>query len=108
MATDPSRVMIGQILGAVAQYDKAMIVARLRGARMRKKLATGRCEGVKPFGFEVGEDTAILRMKALRAEGLGYDRIAQQMNAEAIPTRTGKPWHGIVINRILSAQAKVS
>jgi hypothetical protein len=31
----------------VAQLDKAMTVAKLRGARERKKRATGKCEGRK-------------------------------------------------------------
>ena len=106
MATDATRVLIRQIMGAVAQYEKCQIVARLRGARMRMKAETGRCEGTKPFGSYEGEDAIIGRMKELRASGLGFDRMAIQMNDEAIPTRTGKPWHGIVINRILKAQTK--
>jgi len=44
---------------------------------------------------------ALDRVKALRSEGLGYDRIAARLNEEKIPTRTGKPWHGVVVNRIL-------
>jgi hypothetical protein len=43
-------------------------------------------------------------MKALRAQGLGFDRIAAHMNAEGIPTRTRGRWHGVMVNRILNAQ----
>ncbi len=93
-------------MGAVAQYDKSQIVAKLRGARMRQKVKTGRCEGRKPFGFYAGENTVIERMKALRAEGLGFDRIATQMNAEGLQTRTRGRWHGVMVNRILKAQEK--
>lgn len=48
--TDPSptAVLIQQILGAVAQFEKAALVAKLRGARDRKRAATGRCEGRPP------------------------------------------------------------
>jgi hypothetical protein len=42
-------------------------------------------------------------LKALRAEGLGFDRITARLNVEGVPTRTGRPWHGIVVNRILTA-----
>jgi hypothetical protein len=42
------------------------------------------------------------RMKKLRAEGLGFDKIAERLNTEGVPTRTGKRWHGVVINRILT------
>lgn len=104
MASDPTRVLMRQLMGAVAQYDKSQIVAKLRGARMRKKAVEGRCEGRKPYGFYEGEAEAITRMKALRADGLGYDRVAAQMNAEGIETRTRGRWHGIMVNRILKAQ----
>ncbi len=102
MATDPTRVLMRQLLGAVAQYDKSQIVAKLRGARMRKSARDGRCEGRKPFGYYDGEGDVLERIRALRAEGLGYDRIAARLNAENVPTRTGSKWHGVVINRILT------
>src|SRR6516164_5591711 len=37
----PTSIFIRQVLGAVAQLDKAMTVAKLRGARERKKRLTG-------------------------------------------------------------------
>ena len=106
MANDPTRVLMRQLMGAVAQYDKSQIVAKLRGARMRVKAAGGRCEGRKPYGFYEGENAVIGRMNGLRAEGLGFDRIAAQMNAEGLHTRTRGRWHGVMVNRILKAQKK--
>jgi hypothetical protein len=91
-------------LGAVAQYEKSQIVLKLRGARLRKRVKEGRCEGRKPYGFYDGESAALERLKALRAEGMGFDRIAAKLNEEGVPTRTGKPWHGVVINRILTGK----
>jgi DNA invertase Pin-like site-specific DNA recombinase len=104
MAYDPTRVLMRQLMGAVAQYDKSQIVAKLRGARQRTKAKTGRCEGRKPFGYYEGEGAVVERMKELRLAGLGFDRIAAQMNAEGLETRTGKPWHGLVVNRILTGK----
>jgi len=106
MANDPTRVLMRQLMGAVAQYDKSQIVAKLRGARMRMRATTGRCEGRKPYGQFEGEGVVIARMKALRAEGLGFDRIAAKMNTEGIETRTRGRWHGVMVNRILKAQEK--
>jgi Recombinase len=91
-----------QLMGAVAQYDKSQIVLKLRGARMRKCAAEGRCEGKKPFGRSPEERAAIERMNLLRVEGLSFDGIAQRLISEGIPARAGKPWHGVVINRILA------
>src|SRR5436305_12800776 len=89
MANDPTRVLVRQMMGAVAQYEKCQIVLKLRGARLRKKAKEGRCEGRKPYGFYDGESQAIERMRAMRASGMGFDRIAAQMNEDGISTRTG-------------------
>ena len=101
MATDPQRVFFRQIMGAVAQLDKGNIVAKLRGARLRKKATEGRCEGAKPYGFYEGEDSILERMKALRHQGMGFDRIAVALNAEGLKPRRGVRWYGIGINKIL-------
>ena len=45
---DPSRTLMRQILGAFAQYERAMIVQKLRGARQRMRAKNWRhCEGRK-------------------------------------------------------------
>jgi DNA invertase Pin-like site-specific DNA recombinase len=99
---DPSRKLMRQIFGAIAEYEKTMIVLKLRGARARARAKNGRCEGRKPFGYFEGEPDAMTRIRTLRAQGLGFDRIAVRLNEERISTRTGKPWHGLVVNRILT------
>jgi DNA invertase Pin-like site-specific DNA recombinase len=104
MASDPTRILMRQLMGAVAQYDKSQIVLKLRGARMRKRATVGRCEGRKPFGRDETERAAVERMKALRAEGLAFDRIAERLSADGVPTRTGRRWYGVVISRILTGQ----
>ncbi len=102
---DPTRKLLRQMVGAIAEYEKSMIVLKLRGARQRKKEQTGHCEGRKPFGHYSGEKPVIERMKELRAEGLGFDRVAARLNEEGLRTRTGKPWHGFTINQILRRQS---
>src|SRR5579862_9270590 len=59
---DPSRKLVRQIFGAIAEYEKAMIVLKLRGARQRIKARKGRCEGSKPFGYAQGHRATIERM----------------------------------------------
>lgn len=90
-----------QIFGAIAEYEKAMIVIKLRGARQRKKARTGRCEGRKPYGHYPGEKRVVDRMRTLRDDGLGFDRVAAQLNDEGFLTRKGTAWHGFSVNRIL-------
>jgi len=47
-------------------------------------------------------------MKALKASGLGFDRVAAQLNAEGLKTRTGPRWHGLVVNRILTGKGRAA
>jgi hypothetical protein len=81
-----------------------MIVARLRGARMRRKLNTGRCEGRKPFGHMAGEQTTLVRMIALRATNLSYEKIAAVLNAESLKPRKAVKFYASVVQDILKAQ----
>ena len=43
----PTAKLVRQVLGTIAEFDKAMTVAKLRGARDRKRKAQGKCEGRK-------------------------------------------------------------
>ncbi len=78
-----------QILGAVAAYDKAMIVLKLRGARERKRAQRGRCEGAKPYGELPGELEVLDRMRALRADGATLTDIAEALNSAGIKPQRG-------------------
>lgn len=103
---DPTKRLIRQILGAVAEFDKSVTVLKLRAARDRQRRQRGRCEGRKAFGVHPGEQAALGRMKALHRKPAGGDRlgpyeIAARLNAEGLATRTGRPWSGTVVRRIL-------
>ena len=100
MVDDPSRKLMRQIFGAIAEYDKAMLVIKLRGARQRKKAQTGRCDGRKPYGDRPGEQEVIQRIVALRGEGLGMDKIAERLNADGVKARASK-WYAMTISRVL-------
>ena len=109
-ADDPDNAtatLVRQILSVVSQFEKTSIVAKLRKARARKRIETGRCEGVKPFGTLPGEDEAVARMKALRRKPIGkakrmsYAKIAAAMQAEGFATRSGGPWRASTVQDIL-------
>jgi DNA invertase Pin-like site-specific DNA recombinase len=108
LQNDPSRKLMRQIFGAISEYEKTMIVLKLRGARVRQKAKTGRCEGAKPNGELPGESAVIERMKALRATGMGFDRIAAALNAEGIKPRRGVRWHGLTVNKILTGKGRIA
>jgi hypothetical protein len=52
-----------------------------------------------------GESDVLTRMQDLRAEGLGFDRVAEQLNVEGLKPRTGERWWGRTVNNILSKAA---
>ena len=108
---DPDRVMVRQIVGAVAQADKARLVRRLRAAREAMRAQTGRCEGPKPFGALPGEAATVDRIRQLRRKPKGRPRlsvakIAGILNAEGRPTRYGRPWQPRIVLRILDRLRK--
>ena len=63
----PTAVLVRQVLGAIAQFEKATTVAKLAAARKRKRAATGRCEGRKPLVETKPEVVAMA--KSLRRKG---------------------------------------
>jgi DNA invertase Pin-like site-specific DNA recombinase len=94
---DATAVLLRQMLAAVAQFDRASIVAKLRVARDRKRAATGRCEGVKPFGSLTGEAEALEQLRAIARKKPGCDaptmaEVAVAANAAGIRSRSGRPW----------------
>lgn len=107
-ADDPTRKLIRQIFGAVAEYDKTMIVLKLRAARERKRLKEGRCEGRKPYGDTPEEQAVLRRMRALRRRGRDgkpshtYQEIAELLNKEGAPTKTGGQWSRALVHGVLN------
>jgi DNA invertase Pin-like site-specific DNA recombinase len=95
LVKDPTRKFIRQVLGAVAELDKQMLVARLRVSRDRKRLATGRCEGRTQYVDTTEGRELIQYIKSLHKERKHYRRltlqqIADQLNTEGRKTISGK------------------
>ena len=79
--TDPSPTaeMVRQILGAVSQFEKAALVAKLKQARDAQRLEKGRCEGRKPVPDKV---VAEARRLARRSPKTGQRRSLREIAAE--------------------------
>lgn len=94
---DPTRRLIRQVLGAVAEFDRRVTVLKLKAARERVRRRKGRCEGRKPFGTQSGEMKTLARIKELSRKPKNQTprtpgQIAKILNAEGRPTRTGAAW----------------
>jgi DNA invertase Pin-like site-specific DNA recombinase len=76
----PTAVMVRQILGAVSEFEKASLVQKLRQARERKRMTTGRCEGRKPVPPAIVKEAKRLRRKSPRTgKKLSLRRIADKL-----------------------------
>jgi DNA invertase Pin-like site-specific DNA recombinase len=62
----PTSKLVRQVLGAIAEFDKAMTVAKLRGARDRIRKERGKGEGRKSLA-EVKPEAVALAKKLRRA-----------------------------------------
>jgi DNA invertase Pin-like site-specific DNA recombinase len=107
---DPSRKLIRQVLGAVAEYERGMISLRLRAGRRRKAERGGYAYGAPPFGYRAvdgglvpdeHEQAVVLRIVELRKQGASLREIAATMQREGVAPRRGARWHPAVLRRIL-------
>ena len=95
---------MGQIMGAFHEYEKAMIVVKLKAARQRTKTKRGRCEGRKPYGFYPGETETLERMKELSESGMTATDIAATLRAEGRKTRNCGEWLQPTVSKILNRE----
>lgn len=98
---DPTRVLFRQIMGAIAQFDRAMIEAKLRAARVRQRTRDGRCEGRKPFGSRPGESEVLEKIREFSTYQFSAKRIAAWLNLKNIATRRGGEWHPATVAKIV-------
>lgn len=101
--TDPSRIMMRQIAGAFAQYEKARLVGKLKAARDRKSEAVGkRIEGQKGFAGHRPEIFEAIRAIRAAAPAASMRQIAELLAREGYTSRTGKVFAANQIARLLA------
>jgi DNA invertase Pin-like site-specific DNA recombinase len=103
----PTAKLIRQILGAVAEFDKAMTVAKLKGARDRVRRTRGKCEGRKSYaerkdGRELIDMARWLRNNADRRP-YSLREVATELASYGYTTPSGKPYSASAVNSMLAA-----
>lgn len=100
-ADTPTANLVRQILGAVAEFEKANLVSKLRGARDRKSIEKGqRIEGRKGYADRQPDLVALVR--SLAEGGLTQRQIAAEINERGHRTSKGTPINPGQVSRLLS------
>jgi DNA invertase Pin-like site-specific DNA recombinase len=86
----PTAVMVRNILGAVSQFEKQSLVAKLRKARERIREERGRCEG-NPQWKPVPQAASKAAREAQKG-GLSLREIAAELASRGFLSRSGKPY----------------
>ena len=100
----PTAILVRQVLGAIAQFEKASAVAKLAAARKRKRECEGRCEGRKPLRETRPEVVALarkLRRRRPKAGRLSLRSVSKELAALGYLNERGKPYAAKSVARML-------
>jgi len=104
------------ILAALAEMEREMIVSRCREASTLLK-RTGRVYGRTPFGFsregdrltvDVDESASLAVIEDLRAGGVSYGGIAEELNRYGVPPKRGSRWYASSVRSVLLTSASLA
>lgn len=93
---DPMVNAFRQFVGIMNELEKAMTVAKLRGARQRKRAATGRCEGPR----QAPEECRRLAV-TMRSEGLALAKIGERLAEAGYRTPAGNVYNGSSVKAMI-------
>lgn len=102
----PTATLIRQVLGAVSQFEKAMLVSKLKGARDRKRASGEKVEGRKSHK-ELNADMVDLAKKLHRYPVNGKRRslreIAAELATQGYVGSNGQPFAAMSIKRMIES-----
>jgi DNA invertase Pin-like site-specific DNA recombinase len=113
--TDPTKVMIRQIIGAVSQYERAVIRGRMMAGKAVKREAGGYLGGTVPYGFRIedgrvvpddDEQVVVALVGKLSAGGASLREIATELTEKGFQPRSGVTWHPNTVRRIAQLSPK--
>ena len=95
----PTAVLVRQVLGAISQFEKASLVAKLRAARERKTAAGGRGSGRFTYAQKVPEVVALVR--ELHGQRQSLRQISKTLAAQGHLTGGGRPYTATAVQMVL-------
>jgi DNA invertase Pin-like site-specific DNA recombinase len=107
----PTAVLVRQVLGAIAQFEKASLVAKMKAARDRKIAAGEKCGGRRSHAELRPEVVALaqeLRRKRRKRGRLSLRGISAELAARGHSNGAGRPFSAISVNNMLKMNLKQS
>jgi DNA invertase Pin-like site-specific DNA recombinase len=99
----PTAVLVRQVLGAISQFEKASLVAKLRAARERKVAAGGR--GTGRWRYDEARPEVVAMARELHRQGMSYRKISAALAERGYVTSKGKPYVASAIQTMLMRSA---
>lgn len=107
--------MVFRLLAVLSEFERDQIAERTRLALRHKQSRGEKTGGHVPFGYRAvrckgkpttlepdeDEQEIIRRMVAQRERGATYSEIAERLNVDATPTRTGTVWHNTSVRKVI-------
>ena len=123
-ADDPQAILLTQVQGVIAEYEKAKIAERYRRGKLFRARAGEITTWKAPYGYRriarstasgpahleiyEPEATVVRRIFTERASGTTIRQICRQLNAEGLASPTGRPtWGHSTIGRLLRNEAYI-
>lgn len=114
---DPMKILIRQVVGAVAEFEHRSTVIKLHAARRIKASQGGYVGGTPKYGLHVvgtgktaqfeedAVESSVIEI-IVRLHGCGFSlrQIADHLNGQLISTKRGKTWKAPQVQRIIQRQ----
>lgn len=116
-SNDPSRKFLRQVMGAMNEYEKAMIMLRLHSGKLSKAKEGGFTGGQRPLGYgktmgfngrakpdlmkDPGEAATVRLIFKLKRKRISLQGIARELNKRGVKTKRGGKWYAGTIRYIL-------
>lgn len=101
LSTEPTRKFIRQVLGAVSEFERSVIVKRMQDGKRRARAQGRRVGGRYQYGHSASETELVNRVFYLRRQGHNLSSITQILNDAGLRTRKGTMFQPMQVRRIL-------
>jgi DNA invertase Pin-like site-specific DNA recombinase len=109
---DETRTLVRQVLGAISEYERAVIRRRMQSGRELKRSQGGYAgHGSPAFGTrsdsgvivtDDAEAETVALIRQLAGSGMSLRSIAAELNARQVRSKRGGAWHPQTVARVLA------